>query len=251
MRKSIDPEIKQGYWARVRAIEMIVEQFIEVGVCRLSREQLEPFVQKTNGTGQILSVGCGFDTLYFRLVAAKRADVQKYVEVWCCFFGGRKYSRALLDGLLVGDDKEDRYDYATKWKSAQGDARREEWCVEKNEMSGSAKAILAGAPVQVASSRCDMHAPPYHLLGADLRQEKELETKLDAAGIDYRCGLKNAFGKVRSFAYSAPTLIIAECVFVYMANDATLNLLKFFTQRFTQCAIVNYDQVRLYDLLHT
>jgi [phosphatase 2A protein]-leucine-carboxy methyltransferase len=70
------PEINRGYYARVKGIEMCIERFLQVSwhcelhltlkifsLNSLSHSQL----QRTGGKCQIINLGCGFDTLYWRL----------------------------------------------------------------------------------------------------------------------------------------------------------------------------------------
>lgn len=73
----------------------------------------------------------------------------------------------------------------------------------------------------------DLHAGDYHLIGADLRQLTELEQKMNSAEIDYKI----------------PTLIIAECVLIYMSTENSSDLLRFFTDKFETLAFLNYEQV--------
>ncbi|CAI5443951.1 unnamed protein product [Caenorhabditis angaria] len=78
----------------------------------------------------------------------------------------------------------------------------------------------------------DLHAGNYHLIGADLRQLKELEQKLEQCQIDA----------------TIPTIFIAECVLVYMSADASANLLEFFAQKFSAATeFLNYEQFRAAD----
>uniref|UniRef100_A0A0N4Z5C3 Leucine carboxyl methyltransferase 1 n=1 Tax=Parastrongyloides trichosuri TaxID=131310 RepID=A0A0N4Z5C3_PARTI len=77
----------------------------------------------------------------------------------------------------------------------------------------------------------DLFAGDYKLCGADLRQKEEFLTKLE------KTQLKK----------DAPTLIISECVLVYM-NPAKCNeLLKCLTNYFDVVSLINYEQVCLND----
>jgi O-methyltransferase involved in polyketide biosynthesis len=67
----------------------------------------------------------------------------------------------------------------------------------------------------------------YALLAADLRQFDEFTKKLSSTGLNT----------------NHPTLVIAECVFVYIAGEQTSALLKFLTQTFLNIAMINYEQV--------
>jgi hypothetical protein len=74
-----EPEIKQGYWARVYAMKMLVQKFGEVCFCAFLF--LFAFFQMTAGKGQIINIGCGFDTLYWRLVQEEKIKFMKFVEI--------------------------------------------------------------------------------------------------------------------------------------------------------------------------
>jgi tRNA wybutosine-synthesizing protein 4 len=65
------------------------------------------------------------------------------------------------------------------------------------------------------------------LIGADLRQHNELWTKLEHAGLNP----------------SLPTIVIAECVLIYMDQLRCNDLLTSIAQRFENCVFINYEQV--------
>uniref|UniRef100_A0A0M3K9W0 [phosphatase 2A protein]-leucine-carboxy methyltransferase n=1 Tax=Anisakis simplex TaxID=6269 RepID=A0A0M3K9W0_ANISI len=77
----------------------------------------------------------------------------------------------------------------------------------------------------------DLHAGDYQLLGADLRQPKELKSKLEASGLDF----------------DMPTLFIAECVLVYMSAMHSGQLLNEIATWFKTALFVNYEQVEMGD----
>jgi len=72
-----------------------------------------------------------------------------------------------------------------------------------------------------------MHAGNYHIVGADLRQLPEFESRLRQSGIDF----------------DLPTLFIAECVLVYIETALTNDLLKWIATNFKTVAFINYEQV--------
>lgn len=77
----------------------------------------------------------------------------------------------------------------------------------------------------------EIHTQVYDLVSADLRNLKELDKKLIECKIDF----------------SLPTLIIAECVLVYMNSEHSNALLKYLSEHFKLCCFVNYEQVNLND----
>lgn len=76
-----------------------------------------------------------------------------------------------------------------------------------------------------------MHAANYHVMGVDLRHINEIENKLKQAEVDF----------------TLPTLLLAECVLVYIESEHCSKLLKWFSSHFSSAFIVNYEQVNLDD----
>ncbi|XP_013149353.1 PREDICTED: leucine carboxyl methyltransferase 1, partial [Papilio polytes] len=58
------PEINRGYYARVKAMEMFIHQFLE----------------RCGTKCQIINLGCGFDTLYWKLKDSTQA-VGNFIEL--------------------------------------------------------------------------------------------------------------------------------------------------------------------------
>ena len=83
----------------------------------------------------------------------------------------------------------------------------------------------------VANKGTDIHGSHYHLVGGDLRKLDELETKLMND-----CGLDS----------NLPTLVLAECVLVYLPPEKTTRLLKWCSEKFKTSFFVNYEQVNLH-----
>ena len=83
----------------------------------------------------------------------------------------------------------------------------------------------------VANKGTDIHGSNYHLVGGDLRKFDELEPKLLTD-----CGLDS----------NLPTLILSECVLVYLPPEKTANLLSWFAAKFKTSLVVNYEQVNLH-----
>ncbi|KMY90407.1 leucine carboxyl methyltransferase 1 isoform X1 [Drosophila simulans] len=170
------PEINRGYFARVKGVEMCVEKFLK----------------KTSGNCQIINLGCGFDTLYFRLRDTAH-QVKNFIEL----------------------------DFPTV-------TARKCYTIKRN------KALLArihDEDGEVRLSPTDLHGPSYHLMGVDLRNLDEVDSKLQQAEVDY----------------SLPTIFLAECVLVYIEAQNCRNLLKWIAQKFQAAVFVNYEQVNMND----
>ncbi|XP_063700821.1 leucine carboxyl methyltransferase 1 [Culicoides brevitarsis] len=124
------PEINRGYYARVKGVEMCIERFLK----------------KTGDKCQFINLGCGFDTLFFRLRDAGHA-IQNFVEVDFPSVTSRKCyqikrNKSLLEKIHSEDD-------------------------------------------EVRLSSTDLHAGNYHIVGVDLRNIDELANKLQQSEIDF------------------------------------------------------------------
>ncbi|KAH7728201.1 leucine carboxyl methyltransferase [Aphelenchoides avenae] len=172
-----DPEISRGYWARTASIQSIAAQFLELA---------GPFAQ-------IINLGAGYDTLYWRLRDAGH-NFRRFVEV--------DFSSVTAKKLRL---------------------------IQRPQKKPDLKSYFSQPATE--SQHSDLHAGDYHLLGADLRQPREFEAKLDAAELDR----------------SQPTLVVAECVLVYMDEAQCNALLRELASRFDTVSFVNYEQVNMND----
>lgn len=80
---------------------------------------------------------------------------------------------------------------------------------------------------EIRLSATDLHGSGFHIIGADLRNVKDLEAKLLDSDIKF----------------DISTFILAECVLVYMELNSGKTLLKFLSEKFTSAVFVNYEQV--------
>ena len=124
------PEINRGYYARVKGIEGFVDKFL-----KLAGEK-----------SQVINLGAGFDTLYWRLKETDRSPAN-FIELDFPSVTARKCyhikkHRQLID-MLNTEDGEIRF------------------------------------------STTDLHAPNYHLMGMDLRHLSELTNKLTQAEVNF------------------------------------------------------------------
>ncbi|MBZ3876627.1 Leucine carboxyl methyltransferase 1 [Sciurus carolinensis] len=71
----------------------------------------------------------------------------------------------------------------------------------------------------------------YAIIGADLRDLSELEEKLK------KCNMNTQL----------PTLLITECVLVYMTPEQSTSLLKWAANTFETAMLINYEQVNMDD----
>ncbi|VVC28418.1 Methyltransferase Ppm1/Ppm2/Tcmp,Leucine carboxyl methyltransferase 1, LCMT1,S-adenosyl-L- [Cinara cedri] len=124
------PEINRGYYARTQGVALFIDKFLK----------------KTGSNCQIINLGAGFDTLYWRLKDSG-ISINNYVEVDFASVTSKKCflikkSKILLDAI-----------------SSQ---------VSEVRIVGS-----------------ELHAYNYHIIGTDLRNLSELEKKLCQVGINF------------------------------------------------------------------
>lgn len=172
-----DPEILRGYWARTAAIYSTVLHFLEVYGSSL----------------QIINLGAGFDTLYWRLKESGHR-FHRFVEVDFSSVTSKKIHQI---------------------KRANNSVDLNTFFSEKAE----------------EKQHCDLHAGDYHLIGADLRQLKEFQEKLSSANLDR----------------TKPCLFIAECVFVYLDEQKTDELIAQISNSFDVVSFINYEQINTND----
>ncbi|CAB3402916.1 unnamed protein product [Caenorhabditis bovis] len=125
------PEISMGYWARTKIVEKFTVEYL----------------RKYSGNAQIVSLGCGFDTLFWRL-AASGEKLAKFVEVDFSSVTSKKIRHIM--------------------KPANGPDPTKLFTEKRS------------AIVQ----HSDLHAGNYHLVGADLRQLNEFHVKLNTCNLD-------------------------------------------------------------------
>lgn len=103
-------------------------------------------LQKTSGNCQIINLGCGFDTLYFRLRDTAH-QVKNFIEL----------------------------DFPTV-------TARKCYTIKRNK---ALLAKIHDEDGEVRLSPTDLHGPSYHLMGVDLRNLDEVDNKLQQAEVDF------------------------------------------------------------------
>ncbi|KAI5940008.1 Leucine carboxyl methyltransferase 1 [Manis javanica] len=172
------PEINRGYFARVHGVNQLIKAFL----------------QKTKCHCQILNLGAGMDTTFWKL---KDEDLlpSKYFEVDFPMIVTRKLHSIKSKPLLF-----------------------------KPIVELHSKDILQIDGHMLDSKR-------FAIIGADLRDLHELEEKLK------KCNMNTQL----------PTLLITECVLVYMTPEQSANLLKWAASSFDTAMFINYEQVNMDD----
>uniref|UniRef100_A0A8B9P977 Leucine carboxyl methyltransferase 1 n=2 Tax=Apteryx TaxID=8821 RepID=A0A8B9P977_APTOW len=172
------PEINRGYYARVHGVSYL----------------LKAFLKKTECNCQIVNLGAGMDTLFWRLKDENLLP-RKYFEVDFPMIVARKIHNIKSKPPLSKPIME----------------------------SHSGESLLIDSH-SLDSSR-------YSIIGGDLRFSSDLEEKLKKHNLDIQL----------------PTLLIAECVLVYMTPQQSANLLKWAASTFPVAMFINYEQVNMTD----
>jgi len=169
-RKS--PIINRGYWGRIKIVESVVDEFLQLHKG-----------QKV----QILNLGAGMDTLFFRMyIAGLTANVSKFVEIDFPEVISRK---------VVALSGEPAFRKITK-----------DWKFSLKECKGDV----------------------YEAFGGDLSHLEDIEHSLKVCGVNF----------------SAPTLILSECVICYMEVKASDQLIRWSVSAFSgNLAMLVYEQI--------
>ncbi|KAK6036607.1 leucine carboxyl methyltransferase [Cooperia oncophora] len=125
----------------------VIQKFLLLWLASLPANHLVESVsfEKTKGQCQIISLGCGFDTLFWRLKSAGR-KMKKFVDV---------------DFSSVTAKK-----------------------IRQIRKPGSPDLVSLFNEPPKETQHTDLHCGDYHLVGADIRQWAEFKAKLDSVGID-------------------------------------------------------------------
>ncbi|XP_075035446.1 leucine carboxyl methyltransferase 1 [Mixophyes fleayi] len=172
------PEINRGYYARVQGVNQL----------------LHAFLKRTECNCQIINLGAGLDTAFWRL---KDENIlpKKYFDVDFPAIVARKL-------------------YNIKSRSPLSKPIME---------CHTGESLLIDAH-SLDSSR-------YSIIGADLRSLKDMEEKLKKFGMDPHL----------------PTLLVAECVLVYMTTEQSAGLLRWASSTFPTAMFITYEQVNMAD----
>ena len=200
-RKS--PLINRGYWARVAAVWELVTRALdaigapkgdEEGEGEVVDDALSSTAAAAAAVGspsprshthpphprtqaQVISLGAGFDTLFWRLGAAGYGSehIKGYYEV---------------DHPELMAHKREICGYSRVLELPQGDAER------------------------------------YHAIGADLRDSAAVHAALVSAGMDP----------------TIPTILLTECVMVYLEGEHAKGLLSWAAETFNRALWINYER---------
>lgn len=227
------PEIHRGYHVRVNAVWNLVLDFLRAS--RAAGFQ----------SSQIVSVGCGFDTMYWRLKdklktlhPSESLVCSKFVELDLPAVVVRKAANIARHGELHSVLEHRTESLHSMPIAADDEASAAER--QRVELAASASAdeqanlINAGGDKKYFKALEDgsIWSSDYYLLSCDLRQAATFE---------------HALLEVCKLDRNLPTLLIAECVLVYMKPEESDQIIQSFARNFNVAGIFVYDPVNLSD----
>lgn len=168
---------------------------------------------------QVINLGAGFDTLYFDLID-KKFKFDKYIEI--------DFPRIVSSKIRLIRTKRALSD---KFPLTSGRDQEKQTAESQNEFKLPSLFPKSNPVHPLLKSNTEIHLENYHLVSADLRNPNELDSKLKSCQVNF----------------NQPTLVIAECVLVYMTLEHSSNLLKYWTDNFEQIGFLNYEQCNLKD----
>eukprot|EP00939_MAST-03C_sp_MAST-3C-sp1_P000454 g454.t1 len=206
--RKCSPLINRGTFARTYAIDAIARQFLQ---CKL----------KSGNPRQILSLGAGDDTLYWRLrgehIFAKggffEIDFQGSVDRKRRIISANTALRSFLD------DIEKRRDGEEGGTDPANVSEQEE--VDRQGEKGSAATV----------PKSEVHSKYYHMIGADLSDIEYIQHRLESAG----------------FNPHFPTLVIAECALVYMPPKESSRVVSWCGDWLRRSVFVSFEPFRPFD----
>ena len=222
------PIINRGYYGRVKCIDTVLSNFLSTTSLNTSESTVPSLPNdhadrvtttlpdSTSAYRQIISLGCGFDTLSLRIIAENHPGLHIY-EVDFEEVINKKAIALLSEStcrhLLLGS----HYNNATPLSSLGSKDNRQ---------------ILTKILHDCTITNGFNLGPNLTLFGSDLRNNtNDIVNKLTSIG----------------FNPLLPTLILTECVLVYIEKVVTEKLINAFASSISNVAWVTYDMVNPMD----
>ena len=202
------PIINRGYFARVHSINSTIQKFITAADAGTIKRR------------QIISLGSGFDTLSLRLLRGKDEHLHIY-EVDFEKIIRRKVGICLNDPVireLLIPSHENNKDLFREEKNGGSDS-------SGNRSNGTRALSLNDATGNYSFNN-------LHFLSGDLRNAESIIESLLQVSLDP----------------TAPTLILTECVMVYMEKSPSMSLCRAFSELLSEASWLTYDMISPTDI---
>ena len=177
------PLINRGYYARVTAMRRVLDAFLAVTLTD------DPADASKRARRQIVSLGAGFDTTWFRLRAEGR-EPARYIEV--------DHAPVVAKKVTIVNEADDMRALCVGGAGLAPLERPAESIVRDDAPSTSDSAASFG------------DAGGYRVVAADLRDVPSLDAAVRAAGFDP----------------TLPTLVFSECCLVYLPTAAAAAVVR-------------------------
>ncbi|GAB5360879.1 hypothetical protein AAMO2058_000665400, partial [Amorphochlora amoebiformis] len=233
------PLINRGYYSRVAAFDTVIHDFLSrygtIGKTQTSTAKADSKI-----TCQIVSLGAGFDTTFFKLKSAGGSGF-RFIEVDLPDVVSRKFTIISATPELkkmigtIEKPKESTKPTPTPTPTPaptptsppKGDAK-----IDNKKNKNSAAAIVIGRKKRKLKEPLTMHAGDYHLCECDLRSPKALDAAM----------------KVCKANFSLPTLFFAECVLIYLDPEHSTGVIRWAAGKCREGKgigrFISYGQVR-------
>jgi tRNA wybutosine-synthesizing protein 4 len=215
---------------RLKAVDHIAREFITA-----AREQC-------SGTPlQIISLGAGFDTLFFRLKTAGllqpgdvvfEVDFSKLVKRKAALIQQSEKLKALLTAPLDSVPNADALQDAMKRAADRSKRVRHEQRAAAAATGESAPSESPLSPEMQSGEWTEalgggLFTADYRIVGADLCHMPIADARLRAAGVDP----------------ARPTLVLSECVLTYIGPQHADKVLGWAGSYFEHAVLANYEQI--------
>jgi tRNA wybutosine-synthesizing protein 4 len=239
------PIINRGYYIRMKAVQHIITSFLQEA--RNGSLAPTPAAQPI----QIVSLGAGYDTLYFRLrqqgllgpndvvfeldlpkVAQKKAAMieaaPELMKLMDPPLSGVPDGAALAEAMRVSEEIRAK---RRKAKAAAAAAKAHNPFLQPPSLGTSTEPSPSGSNQPLANwthgMGGGMFTHRYRLIGADLCHTNLATARLRAAGLQP----------------DLPTLVLTECVLTYLGPQHADSILAWIAAYFQNVAVALYEQI--------
>uniref|UniRef100_A0A8C5QW51 Leucine carboxyl methyltransferase 1 n=1 Tax=Leptobrachium leishanense TaxID=445787 RepID=A0A8C5QW51_9ANUR len=200
------PEINRGYYARVQGVHQLLRAFLRTTECNC----------------QVINLGAGLDTTFWKLKDENLLPT-KFFEVDFPAIVSRKLYHIKSKPPLSKPIMESH-----SGESLLIAVTRGLFSTLRFRYRTAVEVSIFFLPRPDAHS---LDSSRYSIIGADLRNLKDLEERLKRFSLDTQL----------------PTVLMAECVLVYMSPEQSSGLLKWVADTFPTAMFINYEQVNMGD----
>ena len=255
-RRHVQVIIKRGTYARVLTVSRVVESFLEqVTTLESSSSSNSGGSSKKdhpNGVAQVVILGAGQDTAYFRLLFQQHRQQQQQQQ--------QQQNEASSSSLATNHGRNKPFvrwievDHAAVLheKAATIQANASTTAVAGNDDNDDGSALFHGVSVKCGKTKDD----PIEILQtvtAKQQQQQQFSSTCHFVPHDLRQDPTQLIDKLLLSSSSSssellldaniPTLFVSECVLMYLPDSASKKLLNALSSRFSQAVCCLYEPI--------